>query len=327
MVRKNAKKSKGQNVPTLRETFIQLLQKPIYTFIGLCDELNVPPRTVTELIKDLSASGVKIVQNKNDQYFIGRDIAVDTPQDQEFDTKLKSGIHRIAILSDTHLGSWYQQLTFLRDFYKRAVDYGVTRFYHAGDVFAGNGRVYKGQEFEIFINGHDAAVEYAAEKYPKYEGCTTYFIAGNHDLSWYKAAGVDVGKFLTNARPDMVYLGQAGAFVNLTDSAKLYLAHPKGNVNYARSYKLQRYIENMAPESRPQIWVSGHLHTDLNMEYVGVEAFMVGCFEAQNTFLRSLGLYPCIGARILEIEIEGKEIRSIITRKIKYETPLVKDWD
>jgi UDP-2,3-diacylglucosamine pyrophosphatase LpxH len=312
---------------TPREKLIKLLEKPKFTFTQLCDQLEMPPKGLNALLVDLAKINVVVEQDKDGQYFIPR-VHLGRPDDLMFDHKLKSGaVHRIGLVSDTHLCSHKQQLTHLKDFYKKCADNGVKKIYHSGDVFAGDGKVYRGQEFEIFIAGFDSAIEYGAEHYPSEPGITTYFITGNHDLSWYQRGGADIGHALADMRKDMVYLGQAGAYINLTDDVKLYLHHPMGGKNYALSYKIQKFIENLTPEERPRILASGHLHSKLYIDYLDVKCFMVPCFEAQNTFLKRLGLHPAIGGWILELEVNGSLVPRISMTDIDYAEPIDKDWN
>lgn len=329
--RKRTKKSAKnktvlQTEPSMRERLLSLIEKPKYKFNELCNELEIPPKKLNELLVDLAKINVDIEQDKDGKYFVFKtDVSADN---QVFDHKLKSGtVHRIALVSDTHLCSHHQQLTHLKDFYKRCVDMGVRKVYHSGDVFAGDGKVYRGQEFEVFICGFDSALEYGAEHYPSEPGITTYFITGNHDLSWYQRGGADIGHALADARKDLVYLGQVGAYINLTDDVRLYLHHPAGGKSYALSYKIQKFIENLVPENRPEILASGHLHTQLYINYLGVKAFMVPCFESQSTYLKRLGLHPDIGAWILELEVVGSNISRMSMNDISYAEPIEKDWN
>lgn len=323
--KKAPKKSNPKKVtPTLKEQLIELLNGPEFTRDELCDRLDLAPNKLNDLFRQLHEMGIE-TESIDGCFTIKREDQIG-PEDKEYKHKLTSGIHRVALISDTHLGSHHQQLTFLKDFYHRAAELGVKRFYHAGDLCAGDGKIYQGQANEIFVHGLDAAVQYVAGNYPKVEGTTTYFITGNHDLAWFKRGGVDVGKAIERERSDLVYLGQAGAYINLTDEVRLYLHHPAGGKAYALSYKIQKFIEAMSYEQRPQILASGHLHTMAYFNYLNMDAFMVPCFESQNTYLKRLGLHPCIGGWILELEIDGKFIRRIGMDRIEYHTPILNDF-
>ena len=171
------------------EIIIDQLQKPC-TVVQLADALELPPKRIHELIDDLLKKGVEIKQQDN-TFRIDKKIIVN-PQDQEFTHQISGQKQaRIALISDTHIGSTCQQLTYLRDFYEKCEAVGVSAIYHAGDILAGNGKVYRGQEYELFVHGLDDTLDYFEEVYPKIDGVNTYFITGNHDLSTGQALHTD----------------------------------------------------------------------------------------------------------------------------------------
>lgn len=164
---------------------------------------------------------------------------------------------KIGVVSDTHLCSKHQQLTYLKAIYKRFADEGIKIVLHAGDLLEGI-RMYRGWELEVLFHGADDQVAYAVANYPKEEGITTYLISGNHDLSFMTNSGVNVVKRVCDQRDDMVYLGEYGAYLDLPLGLRAYLHHGAGGVPYARSYKLQKAVENFPPGNKPKLYISGH---------------------------------------------------------------------
>lgn len=208
-----------------------------------------------------------------------------------------------AVVSDTHFGSRWQQLTHLHTFYEKCASMGISTVLHAGDLVAGQ-KIYRGQEFELFMHGADAQTEYAIKYYPRIKGIKTLMISGNHDLSHYKYAGVDVCQAVAKERDDIEYLGKDGAYLNM-HGISIYLAHGTGGNAYARSYKLQKVIEQLAPEQKPNILIMGHYHTQVFMPmYRNVMAIQMPCFEAQTPYLKRKGLYPEVGGIIIEFVID-----------------------
>lgn len=229
-------------------------------------------------------------------------------EDKETDKRFRIDLKRfsgkpfkIGAISCSHLCSRYQQLTHLHTFYKLAKKEGVSTILHTGDLCDGNGQVYRGHQYEIFEHGADAQRDYIVDNYPKVKGITTHFINGNHDESWWKSAGYNIGEKIAERRNDMKYLGFYGAFVTV-GGIKIYLHHGAGGVAYARSYKLQKLIEQLAPEQKPNIVLQGHYHVSCVLEmYRNVEGFSLGCFQAQTPYLKRLGVYPSISGRIITI--------------------------
>jgi len=119
-----------------------------------------------------------------------------------------------ALVGDTHLGSKHHRNDLLTDFYEKAMGHGVTNFYHTGDIVSGE-NVYRGQVYEIYAHGFEAQASAVVNEYPKYKDVTTYFILGNHDLSFAKRAGANIGIRIDELRDDLVYLGNESADIQL----------------------------------------------------------------------------------------------------------------
>lgn len=243
-----------------------------------------------------------------------------------------TGRVRFAVVSDTHLGSKWQQLTHLHDFYAKAREWGAAFMLNAGDVVDGT-NMHKDQQYELHRHGATEQAVYAAERYPVLTGkkgdrLPTYLIQGNHDWSFQKDSGTDVLKILAAERGDLQYLGAMGAVFE-TGPLRLYLHHPAGGVAYARSYKPQKLIEQFAPEMKPHILLLGHWHITVHLPaYRNVEGLSIGCFQAQTPFLRRLGLAPVIGGVLIEAEYGKRGLEDFTTRWVTYRVPYKpgKDW-
>ena len=134
---------------------------------------------------------------------------------------------RFGVLSDTHFGSLFCNRSLLHLAYKTFKKEGITTVYHCGDMCDGE-RIYRGQEYELYAHGANAQAREVIDKYPRFDGITTYFITGNHDLSFYKTSGVDIGEIIAMHRKDLVYLGQEEVDIALKKggSPKIRLSHP-----------------------------------------------------------------------------------------------------
>lgn len=321
-----AKPRKKKQQKPASELVLEGLNKGTLNFEELCNHSGLLPRDLRQILADLQKAEVNIQMDEDTGFYYIVAPENVGPEDKEWDHKLANGFHRVAFISDTHLGGHHQQLTYLHEFYRRAIDLGVSRFYHSGDLCDGDGFVYRGQINEIFAHGFEYNVDYVEENYPKHAGVKTFFILGNHDLSWWSRSGIDIGHSIAARRKDMVYMGQGGAYSRLTDKARVYLHHPDGGAAYALSYKLQRFIEGFAQEAKPEVLASGHLHSTLYSNYQGVDALMVPCFQSQNIYLKRKGLHPVVGGWVVEFMLEGGEIREFAPRLIKWKTPIVKDF-
>jgi UDP-2,3-diacylglucosamine pyrophosphatase LpxH len=210
---------------------------------------------------------------------------------------------KFAIMGDTQIGSKYTQLTYLHEFYDLCEREGIKHVYHTGDLTDGL-KMRTGHEYELYEVSADDMRDDVVKNYPKREGITTYFITGNHDASIYRQVGYDIGQAIANQRPDMRYLGRDCAVVNLTPNCKLELRHPWDGTAYALSYKLQKMIEAMESDSKPNILAVGHYHKAEYIFYRNVHALQTGCFQGQTPFTRGKGISVHMGGWLVTIHVD-----------------------
>lgn len=247
----------------------------------------------------------------------------------DFDLKMFDGdTFRFALLGDTHYCSKQQQRTHLSHFYHYAHEIeGITDFFHDGDMFNGDGRQHKGQEFENFIHGEDEQLDYVVADYPKIDGCKTRIIGGSHDYSFFKSSGSDILKRLAKRRDDIEYLGYAGAYVDLSPNVNMYLCHPDGGTAYAVSYQPQKRVESFTPENKPHICIFGHYHRALYIPaYRNVETLLTPCFQAQTPFLKGKTIFPVIGAWIVSVTVNENGLARFKPELIRYYVPIENDY-
>jgi predicted phosphodiesterase len=288
------------------------------------------PRTLGELSMLCDRSKASIEQAVKEMYAAGLDISVrpDTKKvevelsrdDKRFPPinldGLKKTTYKFGVVSDTHLGSKCQQLTLLKsayaDFDRENVDFVI----HAGDLVDGH-KMYKGQEYELFMHSADEQRDYAIAQYPRLKnGKKTYVIAGNHDESFKKSAGYNIVRDICTKRSDLVYEGMIGATFNI-GRLRVEAVHPSGGVSYARSYKSQKHAENMLSSLielvrakkdlslLPHIMILGNWHiADILPDYQGMLVVTQPCFQSQTSYLRAKGLTPNIGYTLFELSLD-----------------------
>lgn len=210
---------------------------------------------------------------------------------------------RFAIMGDTQFGSKYAQITHLHNFYDLCEKEGITDVYHTGDLTDGL-KMRTGHEYELYEVSADEMRDDVIKNYPKRDGITTHFITGNHDASIYKQVGYDIGQAIANSRPDMKYLGRDCAVIHLTPNCTLELRHPWDGTAYALSYKMQKMIEAMESDSKPNILAVGHYHKAEYLFYRNVHALQTGCFQGQTPFTRGKGISVHMGGWIVTIRVD-----------------------
>lgn len=249
-------------------------------------------------------------------------------QEPECYNKVWDGTQTIkfAIMGDTQLGSKYAQISYLHDFYDRCMKEGITDVYHTGDITDGL-KMRVGHEYELYAVSADDMRDDVVKNYPCRPGITTHFITGNHDASIYKQVGYDIGQAIANARPDMKYLGRDCAVVYLTPNCTLELRHPWDGTAYALSYKIQKMIEAMESDSKPNILAVGHYHKAEYLFYRNVHALQTGCFQGQTPFTRGKGISVHLGGWIVEVEVNEKgTIKAFKSQFVPYYKSLTDDY-
>lgn len=244
----------------------------------------------------------------------------------EFDLdRLKGERVRLAIISDTHLGSKCQQLSYLRDFAMYARKRKVDAVLHCGDVTDGPPQMHPGHLHNLFLQTYDAQRSYAIEHLPDF-GVPTYIISGNHDESWLKNNAGPIVEDIAEAR-DWVYVGQSAGYIRFGD-VLIYMHHPHDGGSYALSYKLQKKIEALSPESKPHIFLAGNYHKATHLPaYRNVEGFLLPSYQSQTPFMVSKGLPSVIGGVILEFGIDAHGLApSLQTEWVLERIPKENDW-
>jgi UDP-2,3-diacylglucosamine pyrophosphatase LpxH len=233
---------------------------------------------------------------------------------------------RFAIMGDTQIGSKYAQLTYLHQFYDLCEKEGITSVYHTGDITDGL-KMRPGHEYELYEISADEMRDDVVANYPRRKDITTHFITGNHDASIYKHVGYDIGQAIANLRPDMVYLGRDCAIVNLTPNCTLELRHPWDGTAYALSYKIQKMIEAMESDSKPNILAVGHYHKAEYLFYRNVHALQTGCFQGQTPFTRGKGISIHIGGWLVTATVDTNGyIQRFAPEFIPFYSSIKDDW-
>lgn len=233
---------------------------------------------------------------------------------------------RFAIMGDTQIGSRYAQLTYLHNFYDLCEKEGIKDVYHTGDLTDGL-KMRVGHEYELYEISADEMRDDVVKNYPKRDGITTHFITGNHDASIYKHVGYDIGQAIANMRPDMKYLGRDCAVINLTPKCTLELRHPWDGTAYALSYKMQKMIEAMEADSKPNILAVGHYHKAEYLFYRNVHALQTGCFQGQTPFTRGKGISVHMGGWLVTVRVdENGYIQRFAPEYVPYYYSIKDDW-
>lgn len=299
----HGKQRPAANIGELESKILQLTRKKPATILSLADAFDRSPQSIREALKHLeqAGSGVKVSDDSVTASLAQRPVS--TPARVEWSGE----VLRFCEVSDTHLGSKYEQLGPLNAVYDECEARGIDLVLHPGDWVDGE-NMYRGHVYEIHTHGADDQRKYASANYPKRKGIRTKGIGGNHDASFLKTAGYDIVQALAKERPDIEYLGPVGRMIDLECKSRkrevyrVHLMHPRGSVPYAKSYRVQKIVEGYEGGSKPDMLLAGHLHYQAHAFIRNVHAFQVPCFQRQTPFLKELGLEPVVGAYFFEVE-------------------------
>jgi hypothetical protein len=172
-------------------------------------------------------------------------------------------------------------------------------------------------------------VDYASDKsYLPEVGIPYYFISGNHD-DWFldDGAGGDVVAAICERRDDFNYLGIMQAYMTF-GKVKVEMFHPNEGGAYALSYKLQKHIEGMAPEEKPNVYLAGNYHKSIHVPgYRNVEGFLLPAYQSRTHWMRGKRLVSVVGGIILEFGTTDRGLApSLSVEWVLEREPLVNDW-
>ena len=269
---------------------------------GLAQRLGTSPRVAEAMIQDAKEQGYN-VQNQAGTLHLSK---ISPPAENRVKESWNGErIIRFGLMGDTQLGCIDTQITHLHtlyDFYQRE---GINQVYHSGDVTDGE-KMRPGHEYELYVHGADAQVAHTVKVYPKRPGIVTDFITGNHDYSFIKTIGLDIGKQIAAQRPDMRYRGYMSAVVELSPHCTLELRHPQDGTAYALSYKIQKIIEAMSSGEKPHILAVGHYHKMEQLFYRNVHAFQTSCLCAQTNWMRGKNIAAVVGGWLVEANVDDE---------------------
>lgn len=262
---------------------IYYMAKKKKSFVQICKDLELKDYEVAGLITMMHQQGYNI------EYVNGEIIVMKTPPKHNDVYELPYNLEHLKLLliSDTHLASKYDRLDILKYLYDKAEKNGIKHILHSGDFTDGRSNRPE-QVYELREPSYEGQVEYCVEKYPTFSG-KTYVIQGNHDDWWYKSAGSEIVRSIAQQRDDIEYLGADVADMKI-GNLKVRLFHGSGGSAYAKSYKLQKYLDSIPLAERPDILQTGHIHQSFYMKQDNTHCFQTSCLEDQTPYCRGKGL-------------------------------------
>ena len=285
-----------------QEEFLKILEKGI-TSENICKQYVISEEEFKKSIVSLQFSGYNIVYIGDMVKLEKNIIQVQSVYKPEWknDTVIKFGV-----VSDNHLCSKWQQLTFLNYLYDVFEHEGVDTVYNAGDITDG---YYKNRPAHIYelIDGKigaDQQSDYVINVYPKRKNITTRIIDGNHDGTHIINGGTNICKKIARERSDIEYLGSSSALVYLTPKCTMKLIHPIDGTAYALSYSLQKMIDAISGGEKPNILISGHHHKSMYMFYRNIHAIEAGTTCAQTPWMEGKKIAAHVSGWLITVHVD-----------------------
>lgn len=270
----------------------------------VCNKFGINILEFGAIVASLKETGTNIILDGTDENACilnldERDLSgdnyytIDIGKDTEFKT---------LVISDTRLGSKYQQLTRLNAAYVEAYRQGYRYAIVLGDISEGLYPLDSEYYPSLFKTTTDSQVDYIIENYPYIEGMKTLFITGDRD--WKHKKSVDIGKAIEAERDDMIYLGNKRCTINLRKT-KILAQHLKvGDFNATTvSLKAEKAMKAMRSEEKVDLILDGHIMVDQQMTSRKMEEIQLPSMVATTPKIRKDAVSNNVGYVLLKINL------------------------
>lgn len=222
---------------------------------------------------------------------------------------LQGAHHRILVISDTHIGSVYspEEWHGIVSGFANDPANGIECILHCGDLVDGLkiGRAGT-QIYELTDIGFEAQRNKAVSLMSMYK-LPIYIISGNHDSYFKEFTGVNIVKEVCDRLPNMTYIGQDSADLNV-GGCTLRLFHGGDGNSYALSYRLQKLVESITGGKKPNIILAGHVHKFCYIFDRNIHAISVPAMQSQTAFMRARKLAAHTGFLILDFDTKDGNV-------------------
>ena len=288
------------------KAFLEFTQKE-RTLDAVCNKLEMSELEVLGLVSYIRKKGTNIViRNNFDKISMINmgDKKLQKKKTQQFYTDESNEI-KFILISDTRLGSKYQQLSILNDIYKKGYEMGYHNVLLCGNISAGLYKIKDIYSETNFINDTYGQIDYIIKNYPKVEGMKTYFITGTVDDKHLSMENISIGKRISEVRDDMVFLGENSCDIKI-DNVTMKLLCNKLSKTYTVSYRTQQHVGSIRSEDKPDIFAHGGLLQADKFKYRNVHCLSVPSVCATTKEMNEKRYANTIGAWYMTITVDEK---------------------
>ncbi len=313
---------KGDETP-IEEKVLKFLTSKV-KIVTIAIRLGIKPEVVKSILANLLFRGYDIIlwtEGGVEYAQFSRQAIKGVTRSKEHCFNIPSKEFKIGLISDTHYGNKSSAEEESIDYIHYLYNQGVRKIFHFGDIVEGH---YMGNRpdaiYELKPNaiGFDAQLELASKNLPQLPGLEYYIITGNHDYTFTRNTGANIGKVLSTIRDDIIYFGHNEAKVYLTKNLSLMLIHPTDGIGQNYSLKMRQHIDKNDKERLGDIIGMGHYHKYDHTHYKGIHGFILPSFVKQTNFMKYNNLPSVVGGIMLIIKVDEEGYLTNLVTETKF---------
>lgn len=202
----------------------------------------------------------------------------------------------IALCSCKHIWNKHSSMDAIHEWYRIAKEEWAEVVFDSWDITDWN-NIYKWHKFESNALSYSDQIAKVVDQHP--DILETYVIGWNHDEDWLKQVWADPIEDIARQRPDIHSLWRYNAKIDYK-WIPIELQHAWWSQSYAKSYKIQKYLEKI--ENQPLVYSLWHYHDWIYMIYRWTHAFSNASFQWENLLSKRFWLWNVKWMRIVKMK-------------------------
>lgn len=323
---------KGKETPTHSEEksevdIIKTLQERLAkgeTVANLTKELEISEYELFGYVRQIKDTGINVTfTEKGDEVRLSINHQPDFTTENVYRINTENPNTKIGVISDLRFGSKNEQIAMLNDMYRKFAADGVTHVIIAGNLLEGKYNKTEEDKFGKSLISNDAygQADHLIEYFPCVEGIQTLFITGDTDHTWGKE--LNVGKYISSHRKDMVYLGPKSCNLYFNGVSIKVESLKKSGEAYTIAYPPQKYSRSMSSyEDYDAILLGGTLTAQEFPQIRDTRIFTIPSVVGRTPKMKTLSQQNTMGAYEFDIEYtKNGKLRKLASSLSPYYVP------
>lgn len=322
------KKSKESVVPAEEKVnILSTLQERLTkgdTVSNLTTELGISEYELFGYVRQMKDTGINVTfTEKGDEVRLSINHQPDFTTENTYRINSEDSNTKIGVISDLRFGSKNEQIAMLNDMYRKFAADGVTHVIIAGNLLEGKYNKTEEDKFGKSLISNDAygQADHLIEYFPCVEGIQTLFITGDTDHTWGKE--LNVGKYISSHRKDMIYLGPKSCNLNFNGVSIKVESLKKSGEAYTIAYPPQKYSRSMSSyEDYDAILLGGTLTAQEFPQIRDTRIFAIPSVVGRTPKMKTLSQQNTMGAYEFNIEYtKNGKLRKLTSSLSPYYVP------